>query len=66
MKDVDIATYTNRFYDLSTLCPEMVTSKYNKVERYIQGLPQPIEDLVIAFRLSTYDSAKRLAFSLTN
>ena len=66
MKDVDIATYTNRFNNIATLCPSFVTPEYKKVERYIWGLVQPIQGLVIASRLATYDSAKQLAFNLTN
>lgn len=66
MKEVDIGTYTNLFNDLSTLCSGMVTPKYKKVERYIWGLPQPIQGFVAASKPSTYDIANILYFSLTN
>lgn len=59
-------SYMNYFNDLATLCPGMVTLEYKKVQRYIWGLPQPIERLVPASKLTTNDSAKRVAFSLTN
>jgi len=38
MKGSDITAYTNRFNDLSVLCPAMVTPLTKKIERYIWGL----------------------------
>lgn len=66
MKEVDITTYTNYFNDLVIPCPRMVTPEYKKIERYIWELPQPIQGLVTASKPTSYDSAKRLAFNLTN
>lgn len=66
MKDIDIVAYTNRFKDLSTLFHNYMTPEYEKMERCISGLVQPIKGLVTASRPSTYDSSKRLAFNLTN
>lgn len=60
MKEADIAASTNYFYDLSTLCPRMVTLEYKKIERYIWGFPQPIQGLVTASKPTTYDIAKRV------
>ena len=40
--------------------------EHKKIERYIWGLVQPILGLVMASRPTTYDSANRLAFTLTN
>lgn len=65
MSNANISTYTNRFNDITTLCPNLVTSEYKKVERYTWGLVQHIQDLVMASRPSTYDSPKRLAYGLT-
>lgn len=66
MKEAHIAYYTNCFNDLTTLCPRMVTPEYNKIERYIWGLRQPIQGLLTASKPTTYDNAKRLTFNLTN
>ena len=35
VKGVDIAAYTERYHELSTLCPEMVSTTRKKIERYI-------------------------------
>lgn len=35
MKEADVNANTNRFNDLATLCPGVVTPEYKKVERYI-------------------------------
>ncbi|XP_052627106.1 uncharacterized protein LOC111882448 [Lactuca sativa] len=44
MKGSDITTYTERFSDLSLLCPGMVTPKSRKVERFIWGLTTQLKD----------------------
>lgn len=63
MNEADIVAHMNRFNDLSTLCPKMVTPEDKKVEN-IWGLPRPIRGLVIASKPSMYGIAKRLPFSL--
>ena len=57
----DIVAYTDRFSDLATLCPEMVTPESKKIERYIWHLSSQIQGNVLASNLTTFDSAKRLA-----
>src|SRR6187200_225993 len=49
MKGSDITAYTNRFNDLSVLCPAMVTTLAKKIERYIWGLSAQIQNSVTAF-----------------
>lgn len=66
MTNANITTYTNRFNDLATLCPSFVTPEHKNLERYICGLDTTIQGLVTDSRPTTYNSAKRLAFSLTN
>lgn len=66
MKEADIGSYTNCFNDLAILCIGLVTPEYKKIERYIWGLPHPTQGLFTTSKPTTYDSAKRLAFSLTN
>ena len=65
MKEADVATYKSHFNYLATLCASMVTPGYKKIDRYIWGLPQPIQGLVTASKITTFDSAKRLVFILT-
>ena len=62
----DIAGYTNRFSDLITLCPGMLTLESQKVERYIWGLSPQLRGSVLASRPLTYASAKELAQSLVD
>ena len=64
MKGSDINAYTNRFNELAVLCPAMVTPESTKVERYIWGLPSPIQGHVESSNPVTFDSAKRLAHRL--
>lgn len=48
MKEANITTYTNFFNNLVVVSPVLVTAKYNKIERNMYGLPQPIQALVTA------------------
>ncbi|KAL7598104.1 hypothetical protein Lser_V15G22439 [Lactuca serriola] len=65
MQGSEVAAYTSRFEDLATLCPGMVPSEDKKTERYIWGLASPVQGLITASRPSTFDSAKQLAYELT-
>lgn len=64
MRGSDIEAYTTRFNDLATLCPHLVTPDSLKVERYIWGLPSPIQGNVQASEPAMFDSDKRLAHRL--
>ena len=66
MKGSDITGYTNRFNDLSVLCPAMVTPVAKKIERYIWGLTAQIQNSVTAFNPLTYESAKSIATRMTD
>lgn len=66
MKDTYITAYTKCFNDIATLCPTLVIPEHTKIERYILGLVQLIQGLVIASKPTSYDSSKRLAFNLIN
>ncbi|KAL4564653.1 hypothetical protein LXL04_028721 [Taraxacum kok-saghyz] len=66
MKGSDITGYTNRFNDLSILCPMMVTPLVKKIERYICGLPAQIQNSVTAFNSQTYESVKGVATRMTD
>lgn len=57
MKEANVPVYTNRFSDLATLCPRMVALEYQKIERYIWGLPHPIQGLFTTFKPKFFDSA---------
>ena len=61
MLGTDIATYTNRFCDLTILCPDMIAPESKKIERYIWGLSPQIQSSVLASKPDTFESAKELA-----
>nr|GEU87089.1 hypothetical protein [Tanacetum cinerariifolium] len=43
VKGDDIEEYYNRLHELALMCPNMVTPKKNKIERYIRGLPKKVK-----------------------
>lgn len=65
MQGSEVAAYTARFNELASLCPAMVEPEYKKTERYIFGLASPVQGHVTASRPTTFDSAKRLAYQIT-
>nr|XP_043639214.1 uncharacterized protein LOC122610283 [Erigeron canadensis] len=64
VKGNNVVEYTRRFYELSVLCPTMVTPEYKRLERYIWGLPQSIQGNVTASKPITLSSAISLAHDL--
>ena len=56
----NIVTYTDKFSDLSVLCPRIVTPECKKIKRYIWDLTAPIQGDVLSSNLATFDSAKCL------
>ena len=58
--------YTNRFQELSTLVPHMVTPLTRAIEKYIGGLPMTIQDIVLGSKPATLEDAIRLAATLTD
>nr|GEX35416.1 reverse transcriptase domain-containing protein [Tanacetum cinerariifolium] len=61
---VDITTYNRRFQELAILCPAMVPTIEKLLERYVWGLPQPIQGNVTSFDLATIYEAMRMAHRL--
>ncbi|XP_071714562.1 uncharacterized protein [Rutidosis leptorrhynchoides] len=64
VKGTDIEAYTNRFLELVTLYPDMVPTKHKKIERYVVGLPDEIQDNVIAVSKETVDGVILMAQNL--
>nr|GFA78513.1 hypothetical protein [Tanacetum cinerariifolium] len=48
VKENDLTAYTRRFQELVLLCTRMVPSKEDKVEKFVEGLPDNIQGNVIA------------------
>nr|GEZ25496.1 retrotransposon protein, putative, Ty3-gypsy subclass [Tanacetum cinerariifolium] len=43
LRDMNIASYTERFNELALLCPDAILNEKKKVELYIKGLPEIIK-----------------------
>ncbi|XP_076951424.1 uncharacterized protein LOC143624762 [Bidens hawaiensis] len=57
----NIKEYNTKFLEYCRLVPHLVTPKYNKVTRYIYGLPKEIRDHVRSHMPATTESAIKLA-----
>ncbi|KAF5772000.1 putative transcription factor interactor and regulator CCHC(Zn) family [Helianthus annuus] len=57
--------YTDRFEELSLLCPTMVTPLDKAIERYIDGLPDSIQDILTGVNPTTVRQAIELSATLT-
>nr|GEW51627.1 hypothetical protein [Tanacetum cinerariifolium] len=64
LRDTNIATYTQRFNELALLCPEAVPTEKNKVELYINGLPENIKGETTSSRPAVLNDAVRMAHTL--
>ncbi|KAJ0442422.1 putative transcription factor interactor and regulator CCHC(Zn) family [Helianthus annuus] len=57
--------YTDRYEELSLLCPTMVTPLDKAIEKYIDGLPDVVQDIVTGSNPTTVRQAIELAATLT-
>ncbi|MFS7955783.1 putative transcription factor interactor and regulator CCHC(Zn) family [Helianthus anomalus] len=57
--------YTDRYEELSLLCPAMVTPLDKAIEKYIDGLPDPVQDIVTGSNPTTVRQAIELSATLT-
>nr|GEU75874.1 hypothetical protein [Tanacetum cinerariifolium] len=64
LRDMNIATYTERFNELALLCPDAVPNEKKKVELYIKGLPEIIKGETTSSRPVTLNEAMRMAHAL--
>ncbi|XP_076898271.1 uncharacterized protein LOC143551806 [Bidens hawaiensis] len=62
----NLREYNTKFLEYFRLVPHLVTPEYNKVTRYISGLPREIRDMVRSHMPETVDSAMELAEYLIN
>ncbi|GKD47756.1 putative reverse transcriptase domain-containing protein, partial [Tanacetum coccineum] len=61
VKNNDMATYTQRFQELTMMCTKMVPEEEDQVERFIGGLPDNIQGNVIAAETTRLQDAVRIA-----
>ncbi|KAJ0714645.1 putative transcription factor interactor and regulator CCHC(Zn) family [Helianthus annuus] len=57
--------YTDRYEELSLLCPNMVTPLDKAIEKYIDGLPDSVQDIVTGSNPTTVRQAIELSATLT-
>ncbi|GKB17743.1 putative reverse transcriptase domain-containing protein [Tanacetum coccineum] len=64
VKNNDMATYTQRFQELTMMCTKMVPEEEDRVEKFIGGLPDNIQGNVIAAEPTRLQDAVRIANNL--
>ncbi|GJU16746.1 putative reverse transcriptase domain-containing protein [Tanacetum coccineum] len=61
VKNNDMATYTQRFQELTMMCTKMVPEEEDRVEKFIGGLPDNIQGNVIAAEPTRLQDVVRIA-----
>nr|GFC57370.1 hypothetical protein [Tanacetum cinerariifolium] len=64
VKGTDLASYTQRFQELALLCGRMFFEEFDKVEKYVGGLPDMIHGSVVASKPKTMQEAIEIATEL--
>ncbi|GJW91324.1 putative reverse transcriptase domain-containing protein [Tanacetum coccineum] len=64
VKNNDMATYTQRFQELTMMCTKMVLEEEDRVEKFIRGLPDNIQGNVIAAKPTRLQDVVRIANTL--
>nr|GEV40002.1 reverse transcriptase domain-containing protein [Tanacetum cinerariifolium]GEV44767.1 reverse transcriptase domain-containing protein [Tanacetum cinerariifolium] len=64
VKGTNVVSYTQRFQELVLLCLRMVPDEYDKMERYVRGLPDSIQGSVMTSKPKMLQEAIKLANSL--
>ncbi|GJZ66139.1 putative reverse transcriptase domain-containing protein [Tanacetum coccineum] len=64
VKGTDLTSYTQRFQELALLCERMFPEEYDKIEKYVGGLPDMIHGSVVASKPKTMQDAVEIATEL--
>ncbi|GJZ06498.1 putative reverse transcriptase domain-containing protein [Tanacetum coccineum] len=64
VKNNDMATYTQRFQELTMMCTKMVPEEEDRVEKFIGGLPDNIQGNVIAAEPTRLQDTVRITCNL--
>ncbi|GKB55481.1 putative reverse transcriptase domain-containing protein, partial [Tanacetum coccineum] len=64
LKGDDIEAYSNHFYELVLMCPELVTTENKKIEKYICGFPERIKGNITSSKPATLHEAINMAREL--
>ncbi|GKD81622.1 hypothetical protein Tco_1348461 [Tanacetum coccineum] len=60
------AAYTDRFHELASLVPHLVTSESRMIERYVYGLASQIHGMLAATEPKTIQKAVQISGALTD
>nr|GEX03569.1 hypothetical protein [Tanacetum cinerariifolium] len=64
VKGTVLASYTQRFQEFALLCGRMFSKESDKIEKYIEGLPDIIHGSVVASKPKTMQEAVKIATEL--
>ncbi|GJY32918.1 putative reverse transcriptase domain-containing protein, partial [Tanacetum coccineum] len=64
VKGTDVIRYNQRFQELALLCVRMFPEESNKIERYVDGLPDMIHGSVVPSKPKTMQEAAEIATQL--
>nr|GEU48028.1 retrotransposon protein, putative, Ty3-gypsy subclass [Tanacetum cinerariifolium] len=64
VKGTDVVAYSQRFQELALMCDRMFSKEIDKVERYVDGLPDMIHGSVMATKPKTMQDAIEFATEL--
>nr|GEX67769.1 retrotransposon protein, putative, Ty3-gypsy subclass [Tanacetum cinerariifolium] len=66
VKGTDVVAYSQRFQELALMCDQMFLEEIDKVEKYINGLPDTIHGSVMVTKPKTMQDAIEFATELMN
>ncbi|GJX47236.1 putative reverse transcriptase domain-containing protein [Tanacetum coccineum] len=66
VKGTDVLSYNQRFQELSLMCSRMFPEESDKVDKYVGGLPDLIQESVMASKPKTMEDAIEFATKLVN
>nr|GEU34146.1 reverse transcriptase domain-containing protein [Tanacetum cinerariifolium] len=64
VKGIDVTSYTQRFQELALMCGRMLPEEFDKIEKYVGGLPDIIHGSVMASKPKTMQDAVEFATEL--
>ncbi|GKF59443.1 reverse transcriptase domain-containing protein, partial [Tanacetum coccineum] len=64
VKGTDLTSYTQRFQELALLCGRMFPKESDKIEKYVDGLPDMIHGSVVASKPKTMQDAVEIVTEL--
>nr|GFA81607.1 hypothetical protein [Tanacetum cinerariifolium] len=64
VKGTGLASYTQRFQELALLCGRMFSEEADKIEKYVEGLPDMIHGNVVASKPKTMQEAIEISTEL--